>query len=63
MPEMKTEYRYRQGVHGEHCIDRGFWTFQRLDTIAHACTEKDARRIVEELNNPFMKAGIDASPA
>lgn len=44
------EYRYRQGAHGEHCIDYGHYEWIRVDTIGRAATEQDAHQMVAELN-------------
>lgn len=43
-----TTYRYREGVHGEHCIDHCIWS--RFDTIGRAATQSDAEKIIKELN-------------
>lgn len=53
------EYRYRKGVHGEHCVDFGHVTFVRESTIARACTEEEARTLVTELNG--LKSQIPES--
>ena len=50
MSEGKKEYRYREGVHGEHCVDYGKYEWVRLCTIGRAVTEQDARTMVAELN-------------
>lgn len=47
---MAFEYRYREGVHGEHLIDYGQVEFVRKFTLAQATTMVDAQRIVVELN-------------
>ena len=48
--EGKKEYRYREGVHGEHCIDYGRFVWSRVDTIGRAATKQDAECMVAELN-------------
>lgn len=45
-----SEYRYREGVHGEHCIDFGYFVFDRKETIGRAATKEDAVKIAAELN-------------
>lgn len=44
------EYRYREGVHGEHCVDFGEMVWQRVDTVGRAATKDDAITLVAELN-------------
>lgn len=44
------EYRYREGVHGEHCIDYGTYEWKLIDTIGRAATKQDACQMVAELN-------------
>lgn len=44
------EYRYREGAHGEHCVDYGVFEWVRKDVIARAATKEDAMYIVAELN-------------
>jgi hypothetical protein len=48
--EYETVYRYREGTHGEHCVDlcRREWT--RLVTIGRAATKDDALELVKALN-------------
>ena len=56
MPD--SEYRYREGVHSEHCIDFGYFVFDRKDTIGRAATKEDAISIVATLN--ALKQARDA---
>lgn len=44
-------YRYREGVHGEHCIVVGVMEFVMHGTIGITYTKIDAERLVAELNN------------
>lgn len=56
MKEGTKEYRYREGVHCEHCIDLGTYQWVRQDTVGRAATAVDAGRIVAELNTLEDKA-------
>lgn len=42
-------YVYREGVHGEHCIDLCVWEFSRLATIGRAASREDAENIIKKL--------------
>ena len=44
-----TEYRYREGVHSEHCIDYGTMQFVRNGTLARVSTKEEAERLIAEL--------------
>jgi hypothetical protein len=48
--EYETEYRYREGVHGEHCVDLCKREWTRLVTIGRAATKGDALELVKALN-------------
>jgi hypothetical protein len=50
MCQVMKEYRYREGVHGEHCIDYCVYEWRRVDTIGRAVTKEDALKLVSELN-------------
>lgn len=46
-----SEYRYREGAHGEHFVDYGRFVWQREETIGRAVSLEDAIKIVDELNS------------
>jgi hypothetical protein len=47
---MDKEYRYREGVNGEHCIDYGTYEWKMIDTVGRAATKADAITLIAELN-------------
>ena len=43
-------YAYREGVHGEYCVDRQVLRWERVDTAFIADTKADALKAIKELN-------------
>ena len=50
IPTSVSEYRYREGVHGEHCVDYGVFVWERKETVGRASSREDAQRLADELN-------------
>lgn len=44
------QYRYREGVHGEHCIDLCEQTWELRKAVGFAASKAEAERIIVELN-------------
>jgi hypothetical protein len=43
------EYRYREGAHGEHCVDSGHYEWVAYGTVARAASKEDALKLIDEL--------------